>query len=63
MTVGDRTDLKRLILQIERDLTALTHLRTLLTAANATAKRHRHELRAAQACIRRGTALTIEASS
>jgi hypothetical protein len=50
------TDFKettRLILQIERDVLAQTHLSTLLISARATLAGHREELHAVQARITR----------
>ena len=53
MATTNRTEFKRLILQIERDLLAETHLRTLLTAATTTIAGHRQELRSVEARIKR----------
>jgi hypothetical protein len=44
-----RREIMRLFLQIERDAVAQTHLKTLLTVANATIADHRQELRMARA--------------
>jgi hypothetical protein len=49
----DRTELKRLILQIERDVVALASLRQLAVAASANVLGHRQELRAVKARIKR----------
>ncbi len=49
MAITDRTDFKRQILQIERDLVSLAHLRTLLTHAEATVADHVRELRTVEA--------------
>jgi len=49
----DRAELKRLILQIERDLLAQSQLRTLLTAANKTVAAHREKLRSVKARVKR----------
>jgi hypothetical protein len=53
MARTNRSEFKRLILQIERDIVAATHLRTLLAAASTTVAGHRQELRAIQARIKR----------
>jgi len=53
MSTKDRTDFKRLVLQIERDLAAQASLRTLLTAAGTTVSSHREELRTVRARIKR----------
>ena len=49
----DRAELKRLILQIERDLLAQAQLRTLLTAADKTVAAHREKLRSVRARVKR----------
>jgi len=41
----ERAELKRLILQIERDLAARTHLTALLTSADATIADRRRDVR------------------
>jgi hypothetical protein len=51
--VTDRAELRRLILQIERDLQAQASLRTLLAAAAAAVAGHRQELRTVKARITR----------
>ena len=53
MNRTNRSGFKRLVLQIERDLLAETHLRTLLAAASTTVAGRRHELRAIEARIKR----------
>jgi len=53
MTRTNRSEFKRLMLQIERDLLAETHLRTLLAAASTTIAGRRLELRAIEARIKR----------
>jgi hypothetical protein len=53
MNRTNRSEFKRLILQIERDLLAETHLRTLLAAANTTLAGRRLELRAIESRIKR----------
>jgi hypothetical protein len=53
MSLPVRTDVKRLILQIERDLLAQAHLRTLLTQAGTIVAGHRAELRAVKTRINR----------
>jgi hypothetical protein len=50
--VADRNELKRLILQIERDLLARASLRTLVAAADATIAGRRQDLRAIKARMR-----------
>lgn len=45
MTTLDLTEFERLILQIERDLVAQAHLRTLLGVANTTVTGHKRDLR------------------
>jgi hypothetical protein len=49
----DRTEFKRLVLQIERDLAAQANLRALLTNAGTTVSGHREELRTVKARINR----------
>jgi len=51
--MSDRTELRRLILQIERDVLAQASLRTLLARANAAVVGHRQDLRAVKARINR----------
>jgi hypothetical protein len=53
MAITDRVELKRLTLQIERDLLAQAQLRTLLTAADSTIADHRQNLRDVKTRIRR----------
>jgi hypothetical protein len=53
MAMTDRAELKRLLLQIERDLLSQAHLRALLTQADTTVAGHRRELRAVKARISR----------
>jgi hypothetical protein len=53
MALTDRTDFKRLILQIERDLVSQAHLRTLLTDAETSAADHVQELRTVEARLKR----------
>ena len=53
MSLTDRAEFKRLTLQIERDLLAQAHLRTLLIAADATIADHRRNLRTVKARIKR----------
>jgi hypothetical protein len=53
MNRTNRSEFKRLILQIERDLLTETHLRTLLAAATTTVDGRRRELRAIEARIKR----------
>jgi hypothetical protein len=53
MVMTDHAEVKRLVLQIERDLLAQAHLRALLTAAGATVTSHRQDLRAVEARITR----------
>jgi len=53
MPTTDRTEFKRLVLQIERDLTAQANLRMLLTTAGTTVSGHREELRSVKARIKR----------
>jgi len=45
----NRDQFKQLMLQVERDLLSQTHLRNLLTAADATVARHRRQLRTVKA--------------
>ena len=49
---SDSVELKRLILQIERDLMARAQLRFLLDDADATVADHRQELRAVKARLK-----------
>ena len=49
----DRAELKRLLLQIERDLLAQAQLRALLTAADKTVADHREKLRSVKARVKR----------
>jgi hypothetical protein len=51
--VANRTEFRRLTLQIERDLLVKTSLRTLLASADATLERHRRSLRTVSARIKR----------
>jgi hypothetical protein len=44
----NRDEFKQLMLQVERDLLSQTHLRDLLSAADATVARHRRQLRTAK---------------
>jgi len=53
MSTTDRTEFKRLVLQIERDLAAQANLRALLTTAGTTVSGHREELRSVQTRIKR----------
>ena len=53
MSTTDRTEFKRLVLQIERDLAAQANLRVLLTTAGTTVSGHREELRTVQGRIKR----------
>jgi hypothetical protein len=53
MANADRAELKRLLLQIERDLLAQAQLRTLLTAADQTVAAHREKLRSVKARVKR----------
>jgi hypothetical protein len=53
MANTDRTEFKRLILQIERDLVSQAHLRTLVTDADTTAADHVQELRTVDARLKR----------
>jgi hypothetical protein len=53
MSTTDRTEFRRLVLQIERDLVAQANLRALLTTASTTVSGHRQELRSVQARIKR----------
>jgi len=45
VSIVDRAERTRLVLQIERDLVTEARLRTLLTAAQTTLATHRRELR------------------
>ena len=49
MAMTDRAEFNRLILQIERDLVAQTHLKTLCASAGTIVARHRQELRTIKA--------------
>ena len=49
----DRAELKRLMLQIERDLLAQAQLRALLTAADKNVADNREKLRSAKARVKR----------
>lgn len=53
LAMSDRTDFRRLILQIERDLFAQANLRRRLTAADRTVAGHREELRIVKARMKR----------
>ena len=53
MALTDGSELKRLILQIERDLLAQADLRVLLKQADAKIKARRTELRAVQSRLER----------
>jgi hypothetical protein len=53
MTITNRTEFTRLILQIERDLLSQSHLRTLLAAASETVADHRRDLRTIEARLKR----------
>ena len=53
MAKTDHTEFKRLVLQIERDLSAQANLRALLTTAGTTVSGHREELRTVKARINR----------
>jgi hypothetical protein len=53
MPITDRAEFERLMLQIERDLMAQAHLRTLLTAADTSVTNHVQELQAVKARMRR----------
>ena len=53
MAAADRTEFRRLTLQIERDLLARSRLRLLVAAADTTLTRHREALRSVNARIRR----------
>ena len=52
MATSDR-EFRQLILHIERDLIARAHLRALLAAGDTTLARHRQELRAVTARMKR----------
>jgi hypothetical protein len=49
----DDPELRRLTLQIERDLVAQSHLRILLTAAENTLAHHQHAIRTLNARVSR----------
>jgi hypothetical protein len=49
--VGDFRELRQLVLHIERDLVAQTHLRDLLAVAGSTLARHKEDLRMVNARI------------
>jgi hypothetical protein len=51
--ITDRAELKRLILQLERDLVAQAALKSLLGAADVAVADSEHELRVAKARIKR----------
>jgi hypothetical protein len=53
MANTDRSEFKRLILQIERDLLAQAYLRERLTTAGDTVAGHRQELRRVRARLTR----------
>jgi hypothetical protein len=53
MVTKDRAEFKRLMRQIERDLLAQTHLKTLLATAGTTVAKHRKKLRNVTARLRR----------
>ena len=53
MSGTDHAEFKRLTLQLERDLQAQNHLKTLLIAAAATTADHRQRLRIVKARIKR----------
>jgi hypothetical protein len=53
MAITDRTDFKRLILQIERDLVSQAHLRMLVTHAETTVADHVQEPRIVEARLKR----------
>jgi hypothetical protein len=53
MAITDSAECNRLILQIERDLLARAHLRSLLTDADTTVADHRQKLRAVKARLER----------
>lgn len=53
MSTTDRAEFRRLTLQVERDLLAQTHLRTLLIAADTTIADHRQKMRTVKARIKR----------
>jgi hypothetical protein len=50
----DFAEVKRLILQLQRDLVAQADMRVLLGHATSTVKRHRKDLRTVKARIKRG---------
>jgi len=51
MAMTDRAEFRRLLLQVERDLVAQTHLKALCTNAGTIVARHRQELRTIEARI------------
>jgi hypothetical protein len=51
--MSDFAEVKRLILQIQRDLVAQADLRVLLDHSSRTVKRHRKELRNVKARVKR----------
>lgn len=53
MAMTDRAEFRRLILQVERDLVAQTHLKALCADAGTLVARHRQELRTVEARIAR----------
>ena len=53
MGIPAQSELRRLTLQLERDLLAQTRLRVLLSAADTTVRDHRASLREVSARIRR----------
>jgi len=60
MSKTDRALCRRLVLQIERDLAAQTHLRILLAAAETTIAGDRQELRTVKARLGRTGSNDIE---
>ena len=53
MAMTDRAEVRRLLLQVERDLVAQTHLKALWNNAGTFIARHRQELRTVEARITR----------
>ena len=53
VSIADRGELNRLILQIQRDLVAQARLKSLLTAAAKTLAGHRRELRTVERRLER----------
>jgi hypothetical protein len=53
MALPNRTDFRRLILLIERDLVTHTHMKALLVEADANLAGHRKELRGLRARMKR----------